>query len=267
MMSNTAPKNGSSEVHNKSDTDTLANSREKLRLIILSVASRAHSHHWKMLDDTEDSMPSLVNISLDDVEHVCHSCGVCDKNNRKFIKRDLEAFMSTMDRNIVEIVHHNSSTHKSEQCLRLGGLKLKDSIMKPKLQHEKGSLVKFPNKTTHAVRLNPNERELLSKLVVEAKANASAGNPQETSKPKSKEAVVADDPFSSLLRDLTKMLEPAEITKREERLMRKMINNCIQRTLMELFAEIRDTKLTDVHEHATETNEPAVGPCCSKMVA
>jgi hypothetical protein len=25
---------------------------------------------------------------------------------------------------------------------------------------------------------------------------------------------------------------------------------------MELFAEIRDTKLTDVHEHATETNEP-----------
>jgi hypothetical protein len=59
-----------------------------------------------------------------------------------------------------------------------------------------------------------------------------------------------------LLRDLTKLLEPAEITKREERLMRKMINNCIQRTLMELFAEIGDAKLTDIHEHATETNEP-----------
>jgi hypothetical protein len=129
--------------------------------------------------------------------------------------------------------------------------------MKPKLQHKKGSLVKLPNKTTHPVRLNLSERELLSKLVVEAKANASAGNPpQEILKPKSKEAVVADDPFSSLLRDLTKMLEPAEITKREGRLMRKMINNCIQRTLMELFAEIRDTQLTDVHEHATETNEP-----------
>jgi hypothetical protein len=161
--------------------------------------------------------------------------------------------MSTMDRNIVETAHCNSLTHKSEQHLRLGGLKLKDSIMKPKQQCEKGSLVKLPDKTTHAVRLNPNERELLSKLVVEAKANASAGDPQETSKPKSKKAVVADDPFSSLLRDLTKLLEPAEITKGEERLMRKMINNCIQRTLMELFAEIRDAKLTDVHEHATET--------------
>jgi hypothetical protein len=69
MMSNTATKNGSSEVHNKPDTDTSANSREKLRLIILSVAPRAHSHHWKMLDDTEDSVPSLLNISLDDVEH------------------------------------------------------------------------------------------------------------------------------------------------------------------------------------------------------
>jgi hypothetical protein len=67
-----------------------------------------------MLDDTEDSVPSLLNISLDDVEHVCHSCGVCNKNTRKFIKRDLEAFMSTMHRNIIEIAHHNSSTHKSE---------------------------------------------------------------------------------------------------------------------------------------------------------
>jgi hypothetical protein len=94
-----------------------------------------------------------------------------------------------MDRNIVEIAHCNSSTHKSEQCLRLGGLKLKDSsIMKPKLHCKKGSLIKLPNKTTHAIRLNLNERELLSKLVVEAKANASAGDPQETSKPKSKEA-------------------------------------------------------------------------------
>jgi hypothetical protein len=170
-----------------------------------------------MLDDTEDYVPSLLNISLDDVEHVCHSCGVHNKNTRKFIKRDLEAFMSTMDRNIVETAHCNSSTHKSEQCLRLGGLKLKDSIMKPKLQCEKGSLVKLPNKTTHAVRLNPNERELLSKLVVEAKANASAGNPQETSKPKSKEAVVADDPFSSLLRDLTKLLEPAKNHKKRRK--------------------------------------------------
>jgi hypothetical protein len=72
-MSNTAPKNGSSEVHNKPDADTSANSREKLLLIILSVASRAHSCHRKMLDDTEDSVPSLLNISLDDVERVCHS--------------------------------------------------------------------------------------------------------------------------------------------------------------------------------------------------
>jgi hypothetical protein len=95
-----------------------------------------------MLDDAEDSVPSLLNISLDDVEHVCHLCGVCDENTRKFIKKDLEAFMSTMDRNIIEIAHCNSSTHQSEQCLRLGGLKLKDSVMKPKLQCEKGGPVK-----------------------------------------------------------------------------------------------------------------------------
>jgi hypothetical protein len=148
-MSNTAPKNGSSDVHNKADADTSANSQEKLRLIILSAASRSHSCHWKMLGDAEDCVPSLLNISLDDVGHVCHSCGVHEENTRKLVKRDLEAFMSTMDRNIVETAHCNSSTNKSEQWLRLGGSKLKDSIMKPKLQCEKGSLVKLPDKTTH----------------------------------------------------------------------------------------------------------------------
>jgi hypothetical protein len=120
-MSNTFPKNGSSEVCNKPSGATSANSREKLQLIMISVASRAHSHCWKMLADAEDSLPSLSNISLDDVEHVHHSCGVCDKNTLKFIEGDLEAFMSTTDRIVVETAHCNSLTHKSGQFVRPGG--------------------------------------------------------------------------------------------------------------------------------------------------
>jgi hypothetical protein len=60
-----------------------------------------------------------------------------------------------------------------------------------------------------------------------------------------------------LMGDPTKLLEPVEITKREERLMRKMTNNCIKRMLTELFAKIGKTKLTDAHhvvEHAVETD-------------
>jgi hypothetical protein len=59
--------------------------------------------------------------------------------------------MSTMDRTTAEIVHYNISSHKKEQFIRLGDLKLKDSISKPKLQYKKGSLVKLPNKTTHTL--------------------------------------------------------------------------------------------------------------------
>jgi hypothetical protein len=97
---------------------------------------------------------------------------------------------------------------------------------------------------------------LLSKLVVEAKDNASGDPHQETPKQKPKEAN-ADDPFSSLMGELTKLLEPVEITKREERSMRKMINNYIKRTLTELVAEIGNTKLTDTHEEepTLRTNE------------
>ena len=90
MMSNTVPKNCVSEVHNKPDNATLTKSREKLQLIIASMAQRAHSCSWKMLDDTEDSLPAPLDISLDDAKSVCHSRGVCDKNTGKFVKKELE---------------------------------------------------------------------------------------------------------------------------------------------------------------------------------
>ncbi len=93
MMSNTVPKNCSSEVHNKPDSATLANSQEKLRLTMICVASRAHSYCWKMNDDTKDSFPALLDSSLDDMEHVYHLCGIYDKNIRKFIAKDMNCLL------------------------------------------------------------------------------------------------------------------------------------------------------------------------------
>jgi hypothetical protein len=60
---------------------------------------------------------------------------------------------------------------KKEKFLPLGGLKLKDSVMVPKLQYKKGSLIQLPNKTTNMVQLSSNECESRSKLVEEAKEN------------------------------------------------------------------------------------------------
>ena len=64
-MSNT---NGTSEVYNKSDIARLANCQEKLRMIMASMTLRAHSYCWKILDDKEDSLPALLNFSLDNVK-------------------------------------------------------------------------------------------------------------------------------------------------------------------------------------------------------
>ena len=171
MISNTVPKNGSSEVYNKPVQATVANSQEKLRSIMASMALRAHSYYWKTLDDTEDSLPALLGISLDDAKSVYHLCGIYDKNTAKFIKTDLEMFLSTMDRTIIEMVDYCTLGRKREKFLRLGHLKRMDSIAKPKLQYKKGGLVQRPNKTTNVVQLSPSKRDLLSKLVDEAKAN------------------------------------------------------------------------------------------------
>jgi hypothetical protein len=215
-----------------------------------------------MRDDTEDSVPALLEISLDDAKSVYHLCGIYDKNTRKFIKKNWELFMSTMDRTIIEMVNYNISSQKTDMFLCLGNLKLKDSIMKPKLQYVKGSLVKLPNKTTHSIRLRLNERESLSKLVEEAKANIIGDNdksdPPVPINGKSPEAI-ADDPFSSFLQELTRLLlEPVEFTKRQERSIRKKINNYAQRTLKELLVEMAHKKLTDsqVEEAEIERNEP-----------
>ena len=121
-----------------------------------SMASRAHACCWKMLDDTEDSLAALLNISLDEAESVYHLCGIYDKNTRKYIKNELEIFMSRMDRSSVEIVNYTILSQKTEKFVRIGDLKLKDSIMKPKLQYKKGSLVQLPNKTTNADWLRTN---------------------------------------------------------------------------------------------------------------
>ena len=171
------------------------NAQEKLRLTMIDVASRAHSHCWKMNDDTKDSFPALLDISLDDMESVYHLCGIYDKNTRKFIAKDLEAFMMTMDRTVVEMLEYNK-----ERYLRLGRSKLKDSSMKPKLQCKKGMLFKLPN-NTNAIQLRPKECLSLAQLVEEAKANIMVendkGDPHESEKGKPEEAI-ADDPFSSL---------------------------------------------------------------------
>ena len=113
------------------------------------------------------------------------------------------------------------------------------------------------------VRLSPSERDLLAKLVDEAKDTiADIGendttDPQVKSKGKHKEAI-ADAPFPSLMRELRELLEPVEITRRKERSMSKMINNYIRRTLTELAAEIANQKLTVTPAKETallETNE------------
>ena len=138
-------------------------------------------------------------------------------------------FVLAMDRNIIEIADHTILGRKKEKFLRLGNLKEEGSIMVPKLQCKKGSLVKLPDKTANMVRLSPSERELLSKLVEEAKDNITdmrENDPQVASKGKSDEAI-ADDPLSSLMREVTELLEPVEISKRKERAMSKMINNCV----------------------------------------
>jgi len=173
MISNTVPKNGSSEVYNKPVQATVANSQEKLRSTMASMALRAHSYYWKTLGDTYDSLPALIAISsLDDAKSIYHLCGIYDKNTAKFIKTNLEMFLSTMDdRTIIEMVDYCTLGRKREKFLRLGHLKRMDSIAKPKLQYKKGSLVQRPNKTTNVVQLSPSERDLLSKLVDEAKAN------------------------------------------------------------------------------------------------
>ena len=136
--------------------------------------------------------------------------------------------------------------------------------MVPKLQRKKGHLVTLPNETAkNVVRLSPSEREMLSKLVEEAKDNIAdmrendSADPQAASKGKSDEAI-AGDLLSSLMREVTELLEPVEIPKRKERAMSKMINNCIRRTLTELAAEISNQKLTPTQEKEQtllETNE------------
>ena len=112
MMSNTVPKNGNSAVDNKPDIARLVNCQEKLRMIMASMASRAHSYYWKMLDDKEDSLPALLNISLSDVKSVYHLCGIYDKDTGNFNKKQLEIFMSTMDRAIIETVNYTTLSHK-----------------------------------------------------------------------------------------------------------------------------------------------------------
>ena len=77
-----------------------------------SMASRAHSYCWKMLDDKEDSLPALLNISLSDVKSLYHLCGIYDKNTGNFNKKHLELFMSTMDRAIIETVSYNTLRDK-----------------------------------------------------------------------------------------------------------------------------------------------------------
>jgi len=63
-----------------------------------------------MLGDKEDSLPALLNISLDvsldDVKSLYHFCGIYNKNTAKFSKRGLEIFLSTMDRTIIEMVDY-----------------------------------------------------------------------------------------------------------------------------------------------------------------
>ena len=83
----------------------LATSQEKLRPIMAFMALRAHPCYWKILDDTEDSLQAKLDIvSLNDATYVYHLCGIYDKNTAKFIKTDLEIFVSTMDRTIIKMV-------------------------------------------------------------------------------------------------------------------------------------------------------------------
>jgi hypothetical protein len=51
--------------------------------------------------------------------------------------------MLAMDRNIIERLDYTILGQKKEKFLPLCGLKLKDSVMVPKLQYKKGSLVQL----------------------------------------------------------------------------------------------------------------------------
>ena len=73
-----------------------------------------------LLGDKEDSLPALLNISLDDVKSLYHFCGIYNKNIAKFSKRGLEIFLSTMDRTIIEMVDYlemawNNRHHSTKQ--------------------------------------------------------------------------------------------------------------------------------------------------------
>ena len=79
-----------------------------------SMASRAHSRCWKTLDDTEDSLPAVSDICLDNAMSVCHRCGVCNKNAVKLIKtEDLEMFLSRrMDKTVIEVADHRALSQR-----------------------------------------------------------------------------------------------------------------------------------------------------------
>ena len=125
--------------------------------------------------------------------------------------------------------------------------------MVPKQRYKKGSFVQLLTRANNTVRLSPNDRKPLSKLVEEAEENiADIGendnsiSPQVTSKGKSEEAI-PDDLFSSLMRELTELvLGPVEMaTKRKEILMRKMIKNYIWRKLLAVICRSEIYRLQD----------------------
>ena len=72
-----------------------------------------------MFDDKEDSLPALLNISLDDVKPLYHLYGIYNKNTVKFSKRGLAIFLSTMDRTMIEMVDYTLGG-KREKFLCLG---------------------------------------------------------------------------------------------------------------------------------------------------
>ena len=83
-MSNAVAENGTSEVRNKPDIARSANCQEKLQMIMVSMALRARSRCWKVLDDKEDSLSALPSISLDDdAKLVCHLRGTCNEARRQ----------------------------------------------------------------------------------------------------------------------------------------------------------------------------------------
>ena len=130
--------------------------------------------------------------------------------------------------------------------------------MVPKQRYKKGSFVQLLTRANNTVRLSPNDRKPLSKLVEEAEENiADIGendnsiSPQVTLKGKSEEAI-PDDPFSSLMRELTELvLGPVEMaTKRKEILMRKMIKNYIWRKLLAVVCRSEIYRLQDTRRRS-----------------